>query len=61
MHWFAKQKQTSTCRRLKPHSIYLKFSADDNEVTTTFQNPQEMAYKLQKPNNENCEYTYFVV
>ena len=51
MCWFAAQQQTSTCRRQKSRSIYSKFSVEENELASSFQNSQEMAKKFQKPNN----------
>ena len=51
LYWFAAQQQTSTCRLQKSHSIYSKFSVEEIEVTPSFQNPQEVAKKFQKPNN----------
>ena len=51
LYWFAAQQQTSTCRCHTFHSIYSNFSVKENELTTSFQNPQEMTKKLQKPNN----------
>ena len=51
LYWFAAQQQTSTCRHQKSHSIYSKFSLEENELTNSFQNPQEVAKKLQKRNN----------
>ena len=51
LHWFAAQQETSTCRRHKSRSIYSKFSVEENELTSSFQNRQEVAKKLQKPNN----------
>ena len=51
LYWFAAQQQTSTCRRQKSHSIYSKFSLEENELTNSFQNPQEVAKKLQKRNS----------
>ena len=51
LYWFAVQQQTSTRRRQKSRSIYSKFSVEENELTPSFQNPQEGAKKLQKPNN----------
>ena len=51
MYWFAGQQQTSTCRHEKSRSIYSKISVEQNELTPSFQNPQEVAKKLQKPNN----------
>ena len=50
LYWFAAQ-QTSTLRHQKSHSIYSKFSVELSELTPNFQNPQEVASKLQKPNN----------
>ena len=43
LYWFAAQQ--------KPRSIYSKFSVELSELTPSFQNPQEVAQKLQKPNN----------
>ena len=40
--WFAAQQQTSTCRPQKSQSIYSKFSLEENELTPSFQNPQEV-------------------
>ena len=51
VYWFAAQQQTSTCRRQKSRSIYSKFSVEENELTPSFQNSQEVAQKLQKQNN----------
>ena len=51
LYWFAAQQQTSTCRRQKSRSIYLKFSVAENDFTPSFQNPHEVALKLKKPNN----------
>ena len=51
MYWFAVQQQTSTRRQQKSRSIYSKCSVEENELTPSFQNPQEVALKLQKPNN----------
>ena len=45
------QHQTSTCGYQKSLSIYSKFSVEENKLTPSFQNPQEVAKKLQKPNN----------
>ena len=33
VYWFAALQQTSTCRRHKSHSIYSKFSVEENELT----------------------------
>ena len=43
LYWFAVQQQTSTYRRQKSGSIYLKFSVEVNELTPSFQNPQKVA------------------
>ena len=43
VYWFAVQQQTSTERFQKSRSFYSKFSAEENELTPSFQNPQEMA------------------
>ena len=43
LYWFAAQQQTSTFRRQKSRSIYSKFSVEENELTLSFQNPQEVA------------------
>ena len=43
LYWFATQEQTGTCRRQKFRSIYSKFSVEENELTPSFQNPQEVA------------------
>ena len=51
LYWFATQQQISTCRRQKSCSIYLKFDVEWSELTPSFQNPQEVAQKLEKPNN----------
>ena len=51
LYWFAAEQQSSTCRRQKSHSIYSIFSVEENELTPSFQNPQKVAKKLQKPNN----------
>ena len=51
LYWFAAQQQTSTYRRQKSCSIQSKFSVEWSELTTSFQNPQEVAQKLQKPSN----------
>ena len=51
LYWFAAQQQTSTRRRQKSCSIYSKFIVEESELTPSFQKPQEVAQKLQKPNN----------
>ena len=51
VYWFAMQQQTTTRRRQKSHFIYSEFRVEENELTPSFQNPQQMASKLQKPNN----------
>ena len=38
VYWFA-----GTCRQQKFGSIYSKFNVEENELTPTFQNPQEVA------------------
>ena len=43
VYWLAAQQQASTCRRQKSRSIYSKFNAEDNELTPSFQDPEEMA------------------
>ena len=43
LYWFVAQQQTSTCRRRKSRSIYSKFSVEENELTPSFQDPQEVA------------------
>ena len=43
VYWFAAEQQTSTCSRQKSSSIYSKFSAEENELTPSFQKEQEMA------------------
>ena len=50
LHWFTAQQQTSTCRRQKSRSINSKFSVEENELTPSFQKPQEAAKNLQNPN-----------
>ena len=51
MYQFAQQQQTSTCRRQNFRYTYLKFSAEKNELTRSFQNPQKKAGKLKTLNN----------
>ena len=50
LYWFAAQHKTSTYRRKKLCSIYLKFSVQWSEVTHAFANSQEVAlnYKNQR-------------
>ena len=43
LYWFPAQQQTSTYRRQKSRSIYLKFSVELSELTPSLQNPQEVA------------------
>ena len=45
------QQGTTTCRHQETHSIYLIFSAKENEIIPSFQNPQEVIKKLQETNN----------
>ena len=47
LYWFAAQQQTSTYRRQKSRSIYSKFSVERRQLIPSFQNPQEVAKKLQ--------------
>ena len=51
MYWFPVQQHTSTNRRQKSHFIYWKFSVEENEITPSVQNSQEVTEKLQKANN----------
>ena len=51
MNWFAAQQETTTCRSKRCHDVYLKLSLQENEFILTFQSLQEVAQKLQKPNN----------
>ena len=48
--WFAMQQQTSRYRRGKFRAIHSRFSVKRSELTPIFQNLQEVAYNLQKPN-----------
>ena len=57
LYWFTEQ-QTSTCRCKKSCSIYSNFSVEENELIPSAQNPQEVAKKLQKPNNARKPYIY---
>ena len=41
--WFAAQRQTSTYGCQKSRTIYPEFSVEWNELTTSFQNAQEVA------------------
>ena len=58
LYWYAAQDQTSTLRRQKFRSIYSKFRVDLSEFTPSFLNRQEVAEKLQKPNNARKAYLY---
>ena len=42
LYWFAVQQQTSTYRGQITCSIYLKFNVEERELTSSFQNPQEV-------------------
>ena len=76
VYWFAAQKQTATHTRERSPSTSSKFCVEENELTPSFQNPPELARKLQKVNKtqwkllKNCEnqtmlekrkYMYFAV
>ena len=42
LHWFNAQQQTSTFRRQKSDSFYLKFSAEWNELIPSFSKEQDV-------------------
>ena len=48
LYWFAAQQQTSTFRRQKIDSFYLKFKAELNEFIPKLQKQQEKAQSLLK-------------
>ena len=43
LYWFAVHQQTSTCRRQKNCSSYIKFSVECTEFTPSFRKQQEVA------------------
>ena len=60
LYWFAAQQQTRTCRHQKSHSIFSKFIVEETESIPSFQNPQTVTKKMEKPNKAR-KYTWFRV
>ena len=53
VYWFAAQKQAATHTRERSPSTSSTFCVEENELTPSFQNPPELARKLQKVKKPN--------